>query len=215
VESSRIRFSASVFLATVLAFLAAAGVGHAQTAACSAASPRSVGVSLGRASPYLDLSRGAVDAEIPGSILVRGGFQLAGRGDLPIAGPWRARVEAAAENWRVERQTYGKDFQISSVNAVGHLGVRQVTAMVGRQGGRSPVCGYVLAGGGIYALGFRGTTLRRPGVALTTGIEVPTGEHGAVAADVRLHLINTRSQYPIASTDVLSASLSIGWSYRF
>jgi hypothetical protein len=210
-----IRFSSSVFLGTVFTFFAATGVGHAQSARCSAASPRAVGLSLGRVSPYLELSRGAVDADVRGSILVRSGVGLIGRGDLPIAGPWRVRVEASTETWRVERQTYGQDFQVSAIDTIGHFRVREFVGMIGRQGGRSPVCGYVLGGGGIYALDFRGTTIRRPGVAMTTGVEVPTGERGAVQADVRLHIINTQGRYPIASSDVLAASVSVGWSYRF
>ena len=214
-EQSQIRYSPSVFLGTVFSLLAATGVGHAQSAACSAASPRAVGVSVGRVSPYLELPRASVDPDVRGSILVRGGVGLTGRGDLPIAGPWRARVEASTETWRVERQTYGPDFQVSGIDTVGRFRVRQFVGMIGRQGGRSPVCGYVLGGGGIYALEFRGTTIRRPGVAMTAGVEVPTGERGAVQADVRLHIIHTQGRYPVSSSDVLTASLSVGWSYRF
>lgn len=87
--------------------------------------------------------------------------------------------------------------------------------MIGRQGGRSPVCGYVLAGGGLYSLGFRDATVRRPGVALTAGMELPTGERGAVQVDVQLHLINTQGRYPIAFSDVPAAAITVGWSLRF
>jgi hypothetical protein len=51
---------------------------------------------VGRSSPYFDLTRDAADAGPGESILVRGGFQLAARADLPIAGPWRARVEGSS-----------------------------------------------------------------------------------------------------------------------
>ena len=129
----------SVALATALTLLGATGLAHAQSRDCSIA-PRAIGVSIGRVSPYLDLSPGAVDNVPRGSILVRNGFQLAGRGDLPIAGPWRARVEAAAAAWPVVRQTYTDDFQLSATETAGQVSVRQIAAMIGRQGGRSPVC---------------------------------------------------------------------------
>jgi hypothetical protein len=98
---------------------------------------------------------------------------------------------------------------------VGHVEERHIAGMIGRQGGRSPVCGYVLAGGGIYSLEYKGARVRRPGVALAFGVEVPTGDHGAIQADVRLDLIDSRARYPIASTAVLGASLSVGWSHKF
>jgi hypothetical protein len=87
--------------------------------------------------------------------------------------------------------------------------------MVGRQGGRSPVCGYVLGGGGIYSLDYQGASLRRPGVAVTAGLELPAGDRGAVQVDMQLHVINTRARYPIATSKVLAASISVGWSHRF
>jgi hypothetical protein len=214
VEQPPVRLQPSLFLATVLVLTVTTGVADAQPRECSIA-PRGVGVSIGRVSPYLELSRGAVDAVRTGSILVRNSFQFAGRGDLPIAGPWRARVEASAANWPVVRQTYGDDFQLTATDDVGHVGVRQIVAMMGRQGGRSPGCGYVLAGGGLYSLDFRGATVRRPGVALTAGMEFPTGERGAVQVDVQLHLINTQGRYPIAFSDVPAAAILVGWSLRF
>ena len=134
--------------------------------------------------------------------------------DLPIAGPWRARVEGAFANWSVTRHIYDDGFN-ETRERIGHVRARQVVALVGRQGGRSPVCAYVLAGGGIYSLGYRGASLRSPGVALTAGIEVPTGDRGAVQADVQLHAINTRARYPVSSSQALAASLTVGWSYKF
>lgn len=209
-----LRLHPSVFLATALTFIVATAVAHAQSRDCSIA-PRGVGVSFGRVSPYLDLSQGAVDPVPTGSILVRNSFQFAGRGDVPIAGPWRARVEASAANWPVVRQTYDDDFRPLARDTVGHVGVRQIVAMIGRQGGRSPVCGYVLAGGGLYSLGFRGATVRRPGVAVTAGMEFPTGERGAIQADLQLHLVNTEGRYPIAPSEVPVAGITVGWSLRF
>lgn len=208
------RLHPSVFLATALSLTVTTGAAHAQSRDCSIA-PRGIGVSMGRVSPYLELSQGAVDDVPRGSIFVRNGFQLTGRGDLPLAGPWRVRVEAAGANWPVVRQTYGDDFQLTATESVGHVGVRQIAAMIGRQGGRSPACGYVLAGGGLYSLGFRDATLRRPGLALTAGIELPTGERGAVQVDVQLHVINTQGRYPFAFSEVPAASITAGWSLRF
>lgn len=213
-EQPPFRLYPPLFLATALVLTVTTGIAQAQARDCSIA-PRGIGVSVGRVSPYLDLSQGAVDAVPGGSILVRNSFQFAGRGDIPIAGPWRARVEAAAANWPVVRQTYGEGFEPTARDTVGHVGVRQLVAMIGRQGGRSPVCGYVLAGGGSYSLGVRGATVRRPGVALTAGVEFPTGERGAIQADVQLHLINTEGRYPVAPSEVPVAGILVGWSLRF
>lgn len=213
-EQPRVRLHRSTFLATILVLTVSTAVAHTQSRDCSIA-PRSIGVSLGRSSPYLDLSRGAVDAVPTGSITVRSSFQVAGRGDLPIAGPWRARVEAVAANWPVVRQFYGDSFEPIARDRVGHVGVRQLVGMIGRQGGRSPVCGYVLGGGGLYSLGFRGATVRRPGFALTAGMEFPTGQRGAIQADLQLHLIDTEGRYPIAGSTVPAAGIMVGWSLRF
>src|SRR6185436_17214656 len=93
----------------VVVFIGTAGVGWAQPRAdCETARP-SVGLAVGRSSTDFDLARGVADAGASGSILMRGGFLLAARGDLAIAGPWRARVEGSATNWRVERQTYNPE----------------------------------------------------------------------------------------------------------
>jgi len=212
---SNFRRHVSVFAAVVFGLLIAPGAGQAQSyAGCSTAAPLGVGVSIGRSSPYFDLSRGAVDGDEGGSVSVGGGPQLSARADLPVAGAWRARVEGAAANWRVTRQTY-EGFQLTADETVGHVKARQIAAMIGRQGGRSPVCGYVLAGGGLYSFDYKGASVRRPGVALAFGLEVPTGDHGAVQADMRLDIIDSRARYPIASTTVLGASLSVGWSHKF
>ena len=216
VERSRVRIASSLLFAPFLLILApSAGRAQIRRDDCSSRVPPSIGVSAGRSSPSFDLARDAREPGENGSVLVRAGALLAGRADAPISGPWRARIEGSAANWRVERRTYGPHGEVTASQTAGHVEVRQLTAFVGRQGGRTPVCGYVLAGGGLYSLRYQGASIRSPGVALTAGVEVPTGERGAVQADVQLHLINTRSRYPVASTDALAASLSVGWSYRF
>jgi hypothetical protein len=215
VKQSTIRWHASLFSSSALAFLVATGVGHAQSRAdCSTAPPTGVGLSIGKSSPYFDLSRGVVEGDDGASVIVRGGPQLSARADLPVAGAWRARIEGAGANWSVTRQTYD-GLQLTADETVGHVKERHLAAMIGRQGGRSSACGYVLAGGGIYSFDFEGAGLRRPGVALAAGIEVPAGDHGAVQVDVRLDMIDSRARYPIASSSVLGASLSVGWSHKF
>jgi hypothetical protein len=209
------RWSVSLFSYVIVASLAGAGAGHAQSRAdCSEAAPPGFGVSVGRSSPYFYLSQGVVDGDERGSVSVRSGPQLSARADLPVAGAWRARIEAAAANWPVTRQTYD-GVQLTSRETVGHVESRQVAGLIGRQGGRAPVCGYVLAGGGIYSLDYKGARVWRPGMALAAGIEVPTGDRGAIQADVRLDIIDSRARYPIASTAVLGASFSVGWSHKF
>jgi hypothetical protein len=216
VELSNVRLSSFLFQATLLLLVVTPAVAQAQITRddCSTSAPASAGVSVGRSSPYFDFSRGVAGSEAGGSLLVRDGILLAGRTDLPIAGPWRARIEGSTSGWRAERLAYGPSGQVTASDTLGDVAARQLFALVGRQGGRSPVCGYVLAGGGIYSLRYKDAGVRRPGVALTAGLEIPTA-HGAVQADVQLHLINTGARYPIASTDALAASVSVGWAYRF
>jgi subtilisin family serine protease len=134
---------------------------------------------------------------------------------LPIAGPWRTRVEGSATTWRLERQIYSADLrQVIGTESVGDIGVRQLVASAGRQWGRT-LCGYVLAGGGVYSLDYQGTSFRSPGFALTAGVEFPAGPRGSVQVDVHLHMINTRGRYPVGSSVVLDTGLLAGWVYRF
>ena len=208
-------WNVSLFSSIFLFSLIGAGVGQAQSRAdCSEAAPPGFGVSVGRSSPYFYLSQGVVEGDERGSVSVRSGPQLSARADLPVAGAWRARIEGAGANWRVTRETYD-GFQLTARETVGHVEERHIAGMIGRQGGRSPVCGYVLAGGGIYSFDYKGALVRRPGVALAVGLEVPAGDHGAIQVDVLLDLIDSRARYPIASTTVLGASLSVGWSHKF
>jgi len=202
-------------LALILAFfIGTPGVARAQSSADCQTTPRSIGVAVGRSlSPYFEPSGVGGTS---GSVLARGGPLLAARADLPIAGAWRARVEGSATNWPMERQIYSADLrQLTATETVGDVGVRQIVALAGRQGGRAPVCGYVLAGGGLYALDYQGTGVRSPGLALTAGVEFPRGPRGSIQLDVHLHMINTRGRYLGSSVAPLAAGLSAGWAYRF
>lgn len=206
-----------LFVAALL-FSGIPGIAQAQSRGCHAAQ-RAVGIAVGRSDPYFEPSLGSAGAGTSGSVgsvLSRGGLQFAGRADVPIAGAWRARVEGATANWRLERQIYSADLRrVIATETAGDLDVRQIIAQVGRQGGRAPACAYVLAGGGLYSLHYQDTSFRRPGVALTAGIEFPGGPRGAVQLDVQLHLINTRSRFPIGSSVVMDGRFSAGWAYRF
>jgi hypothetical protein len=207
------------FFAVGLVLIVTAGVGRAQPRAdCQSPQRPALGVSVGRSSPYLEFDRAAIDAPISESISVRSGLYLAARGDLPIAGAWRARVEGSAANWRVERRSYSTDLnnhELTASDTAGRMEARQIIGLVGRQGGRAPVCGYVLAGGGIYSLDYRGTNLRRPGLALTAGVEFPAGGRGVVQLDMQLHVIDTPGRSLVSTSKVLAASLSAGWAFRF
>ena len=174
-----------------------------------------IGAAVGRSSPYFEPSLGIGGPGASGAILARGGVQFAGRADLPIAGAWRARVEGAATNWRLERQMYSADLrQVVATETVGDIDLRQIVALAGRQAGRAPVCGYVLAGGGLYSLNYQGRRYQSPGFALIAGIEFPAGARGAVQVDAQLHLVNAGGSYPIGSSTVVDTRFSAGWVYR-
>lgn len=200
--------------AAALLFLVTPAVAEAQSMAdCDTPRRPAIGVALGRSSPYFEPSLGVGGS---GSVLSRGGVLFAGRADLPLAGPWRARVEGAATNWRLERQIYSADLrEVIATETVGHVSVREIVAWAGRQGGRAPVCGYVLAGGGLYSLNYQGTSHRSPGFALTAGLEFAAGRHGAIQVDVQIHFINGVGGYPIGSSTVVDGRFSAGWAYRF
>jgi hypothetical protein len=214
-EVATVRLS---LFAAVLVLVVTAGVAHAQSGAdCQTPRP-AVGAAIGRSSPYFEPSLG-VGGGTAGSVLSRGGLHLAARADLPIAGAWRARVEGSATNWRLERQIYSADLrQVITTETVGRVEVRQIVALAGRQGSPGRLCGYVLAGGGLYALRYQGTSSDNPGFAVVAGIEFPGGPRGAVQVDVQLHVIHTGTgaRYPFkGSSGVLDARLSAGWLYRF
>ena len=204
-------------VATVVTLLVTTTVADAQPAGdCSRRIPRAIGFSVGRSlDPYLELSPGALDGDRTGSLFLRGGFHAAARLDLPIAGPWRGRIEVSGANWPVERQRYGDDFQLISTDSVGEIESRQIVALIGRQGGRSGACGYVLAGGGLFSIGPQGSRVRRSGAALTAGMEVPVTRRGAVQLDIQLHMINAATSDPVARSGGLASNISVGWAHRF
>lgn len=213
---SRVRFHAALGVTTVLTLFVMADVGHAQSyGECSRLTPRGFGVSVGRSGAHLPLDQAAVEAGERAYTSVRSGLQLGGRIDLPVVEGVRARVEASTANWRVERRTYDEDFEPIATDAVGHVDARQVVALIGAQRGRSPLCGYVLIGGGLHSLGYRGASIRRPGFAFTGGIEVPTGDRGAIQFDAQVHIIRRDGRYPVAISDVAAGSITVSWSRRF
>jgi len=183
---------------------------------CRSAQPTSVGVSIGRSSPYLEVDSSAVGAPRVGSVSVESGGQLAGRLDLPVAGPLRLRVEAATARWDVRHRLYlSASGETIADRSLDRISTRHLVALVGLRTGRAPMCAHVSIGGGLYSFGLPGAIVRRPGFAFGVGMEIPTGEHGAVQLDVGLHLVTTRDAYPITSSAIPAASLSIGWAYRF
>jgi len=186
--------------------------GFAQTHGCQTAEPVSVGAAVGRSSPELDVAH-EIATESTGSVLVRGGPQFSARTDMSLAGPVRLRVEGSTARWNVERDKY--DSQVTERSSMGTMTARQVGAAIGLRGGRAPVCWNVLVGGGLHSLTFRNATLRRPGVSITAGIDVPTGDHGLVQIDAQVNIINTNGRYPASGTQALAASLMAGWAYRF
>jgi hypothetical protein len=181
------------------------------------AQPPAVGISFGRSDPYIELQRGAVEAGPSGTVSVRRGAEWAGRLDVPLTGPLRARVEGATANWDVRRQLYDASagFRLVADESIDHMSARHLTAMLGIRTGRAPACAFVGAGGGFYAIAFRDATVRSPGAALTGGIELPAGRHGAVQLDATLHLIQTGNRKPIGMSTVPVLSLLAGWAYRF
>jgi hypothetical protein len=201
-------------LSTLTLYPAAAG---AQTGAgCRAPTRPSIGVAIGPSSPYFDLERTALDAAPAASARVRGGTQVSARGDLSIAGPLRLRVEGSTASWNVERLTPGPgpaDLPIAT--AAGRMSARHLIGAIGLRGGRAPACGHVLIGGGLYSLGLGDTTLRRPGMAVVAGVEIPTGRWGRVQVEAQVHVIDTDSRFPVSSTKALAGALLAGWAYDF
>ena len=195
------------------------GTAHAQALAdCQAPQPPSLGAAVGRSLPYLELAPGAVDADRSTSESVQGGAQLAGRADLPVTGPVRARVEAATGRWDVRQRRYDANagYQLTEDKSIGSMSARHLVAMIGIRTGRAPTCAHLSAGVGLYSIGFRETTLHRTGFALAGGIEIPAGRHGAVQADLTLHLIRIGDGSPLTNFSASpTLSLLLGWAYRF
>ena len=205
-----------MLLATALTLVVMPAVAHSQARVdCSTKISPRVGFSAGRSlAPYLELSQAVVGGASGGTILPGGGLHLAGRVDVPIAGPWRGRVDVSGANWPLERRSYGDDGEVIDRDTVGQIEARQIVASIGRQGGRGASCGYVLAGGGLYSFAIERTHVRRRGLALTGGIEIPVGGRGAVQLDAQVHMISL-SGHPLVSAGALAANISVGWSHRF
>jgi hypothetical protein len=175
-----------------------------------------VGVAFGRSSPYFDLASGVVESSGTGSVQVRAGTQFGARGELPVAGPLRVRIDTATARWDVRQTTYDpEEFTVTAETSVGHFSARHLVGLLGVRMGRAPACAHVSAGGGLYALGFRGASVRRPGASFAARIEMRTGAHGAIQVDGMLHIIGTRDRHPISSSSALALNLLVGWVYRF
>lgn len=184
-------------------------------ASCQDPVPPSVGFAIGKSSPYLDLAAGAVDGE--GSVLVYGGPQFTGRADVSPGGLFRLRVEASAARWAVQRKIYDPNagYQLVGDISEGRLAARSVVGTAGIRLGRAPVCAHVLAGGGVFALDYRGAGFTAPGFTIVAGMEFPTGSRGVVQLDVQMNLIHSNGRDPIASSRIPAASITAGWALRF
>jgi hypothetical protein len=144
-------------------------------------------------------------------------MQIAGRADLPVVGPVRLRIEGSTAWWEIRRRTYDPEaaFRLVAETSDGRIAARHLVALAGLRRGLSPVCGHVLVGGGLYTIGYPGGAVRHRGVSIAAGIEVPAGRHSVIQADLQLHLIGARNRHPSAVSLLPSASLLVGWSYRF
>ena len=210
-----VKTGVSVFVLILLGVVTT-GVAHAQSRRdCSAAGPTGIGLSVGRSlTPLFELSRGTFEGIERGSIHNGPALHLGGRVDLPIAGSWRGRVEVSGANWPVEDQTYDANFRPVGRFTLGHVESRQILAFVGRQGGRSSPCGYVLAGGGLFSLRVEEARILRPGAALAAGVEMPVTSRGALQLEAQVHMIGSGARPPMA-TGAIAMNLSVGWLYRF
>ena len=106
-----------------------AGVGFAQSrAGCQEPERPSAGVAVGRSSPYVEVAREVLPVEQPTSVFVRSGWQITGRGDVTIGGPFRLRIEGSTARWDVVRETYNPDlnYQLVDSRSIGHINVRQI-----------------------------------------------------------------------------------------
>jgi len=185
---------------------------------CQSPQPPSIGLAFGRSLPGFALPAETVGAGPITTLTVRGATQVAGRADLPVVGPLRVRLEGAMAHWDVRQTLYDPNagYQVIDEASIGAMSTRHLVALVGIRTGRPGACAHVSAGGGLYSIGFRDASLRRPGFALAAGIEVPTGRHGAIQADATLHVIRIGDGYPITSfSDAPTLSLLVGWAYRF
>ena len=212
--------AARVRLIAVWLLLCVTGVVDAATAQgvdCSSPQGPSIDVAIGRSSPYVELKSGVVEEGASASVGVGAGAALVGRADFPIVGPLRVRLDGATARWDVRLLRYDPNagYRVIADESVGRMTSRHLAALVGFRTGRAPVCARVSAGGGFYAIGFRGTSVRSPGAALAAGLEFPTGSRSGIQVDGTLHALATRSRDPVSFSTVLELNVTVGWAYRF
>ena len=210
-----VKTGVSVFVLILLGVVTT-GVAHAQSRRdCSAAGPTGIGLSVGRSlTPLFELSRGTFEA------IERGSIQPQPRTSPRWSGrPAHRRILARPRRGLGSELAggapdYDANFHPVERFTLGHVESRQILAFVGRQGGRSSACGYVLAGGGLFSLRVEEARVRRPGAALAAGVEVPVTGRGALQLEAQVHMIGSGARPPMA-TGALAANLSVGWLYRF
>jgi hypothetical protein len=199
-------------LGLVMAGSAQAQIQFLQTD-CWSRQPPSVGVVTGRTQPYLELHAKDINASPGGSLSVGGGPNVAARLDLSPAGPLLVRFEGGMEWWDVRQKTYDPEanFSLIADRSVGTVWARRLVALAGlrfrdRHPSRLQICPHVLVGVGLYSINLPGgITRRQPGGAIVAGVDLPTGERGAVQLDLQLH-----------ATDAYAVpALTVGWAYRF
>ena len=218
-QEERQKRCARVLVGVTLLLFGVAATAHAQGRGdCRDPQAATFGIAVGRSSPYLEMDVRAVEGEGSGSLSVRGGPQLGVRAEVPIAGPLRVRFEGAASHWDVTRTRYdpGAGFSVTDVSSIGTMSARHFVALAGGTTGTPPVCAHVMAGGGLYTIGFRGASLRRAGVAIAAGVDIPAFANGVIQIGATLHLINIGDGQPITySTGAPTLSLLAAWAYRF
>lgn len=204
----------------VLFAIGAVDAANAQgRAGCRAPLAPSISVLAGRSEPHLEEAI-EISREEPGSsVSVRSGPQLTGRTDLPIAGDLRFRLEAGRSQWDFRRKASdaAAGDTVASDRPIGVMSERHLVAMIGMNTRGFAPCGYLLAGGGLYSLGFRGTSFRGVGPSLATGMEFPVGARGAIQVDATLHLIprSREARTIISSAPIPTFSFLVGWAHRF
>ena len=190
----------TVILAVALSAAALIDRADAQTTPekCSARKPPTVGAVVGLSSPYFEMESGLYAGRGP---------EVAGRFEVPLVGPLRARIEGATAWWDVKQTT---DLKVGTMSARHLVGLLSVSL------GRGRACGRVSVGGGLYAASFNGITLRRPGWAIGFGLDAPVKPRHFVQIDATFHLIRIGPDAPLAAmTASPNLSLLFGWAYQF
>jgi hypothetical protein len=176
---------------------------------CWSPQPRSAGVAVGLPSPSLELS--SAEGHVGGGPIV------AGRVDLPMAGPLRVRLEASTAWWNtnVTPFTTVDGQRVTGETASGWMTESHLSAFGGFTMGQPGFCGHLFFGPGLYAISGAGLSLVRPGFGLMAGMDIPISAYGVVQVDGGLHaMTGTRTAW-ISSTSILAPTLLIGWAYRF